>query len=226
MSFKAVPTFLDGPDSGPSIENLSRMIRKITADPTLHEDLLQEAAVHLWLTESRRPGQTTSWYLQSCKFHLQHYLASGRSVDSAKRRGGQLQFASESEEGEGIPEQGDSGNSVLTSVSARELIALLSRHVSSQERAVLECLAEGLGPREIGRELNMSHTMVIKHRRNIAALLMKLEAGKAHSLSHRNGNRMALNGTNGHPRRGGGLGERTSRAIVPALAEAGCRKAA
>lgn len=156
-------------------DTLERLIRKTTTDSALYEDLLQEALVHLWLTERRRPGQTTSWYLQSCKFHLQHYLASGRSVDSTKRRAGQLQFAQDSEEEDGIPEQGDEGNSVVTSVSARELMSLLSPLLSTQENAVLDCLADGLGARAIGRELNMSHTMVIKHRRRIAALLERLD---------------------------------------------------
>jgi DNA-directed RNA polymerase specialized sigma24 family protein len=156
-------------------DSLERLIRKTTTDSALYEDLLQEALVHLWLTERRRPGQTTSWYLQSCKFHLQHYLASGRSVDSTKRRSGQLQFAQDSEEEDGIPEQGDEGNSVVTSVSARELMSLLSPLLSAQENAVLDCLADGLGARAIGRELNMSHTMVIKHRRRIAALLERLD---------------------------------------------------
>lgn len=161
-------------DPGSIKDTLERLIRKTTTDSALYEDLLQEALVHLWLTERRRPGQTTSWYLQSCKFHLQHYLASGRSVDSTKRRAGQLQFAQDSEEN-GIPEQGDEGNSVVTSVSARELMSLLSPLLSTQENAVLDCLADGLGARAIGRELNMSHTMVIKHRRRIAALLERLD---------------------------------------------------
>src|SRR6267378_1386006 len=64
---------------------LLRMIERITPNFALRQDLLQEALIHLWLTETRRPGQTKSWYLQSSKFHLLHYLASGRSVDSTKR---------------------------------------------------------------------------------------------------------------------------------------------
>ncbi len=62
-------------------EPLIRMIGRITSNFALRQDLLQEALVHLWLTEARRPGQTQSWYLQSSKFHLLHFLASGRSVD-------------------------------------------------------------------------------------------------------------------------------------------------
>src|SRR5258708_38767198 len=69
---------------------LERMIRRITDDLELRDDLLQEALLHLWQAQARRPNQTQSWYLQSCKFRLQHYLATGRSVDSAKRRRGRM----------------------------------------------------------------------------------------------------------------------------------------
>jgi len=70
----------------PSVKHsLLRMTRRITPNFALRQDLLQEALIHLWLTETRRPCQTKSWYLQSSKFHLLHYLDSGRSVDSTKR---------------------------------------------------------------------------------------------------------------------------------------------
>ena len=156
-------------------ESLLRMIRKITPNVTLRDDLLQEALIHLWLTEARRPAQTKSWYLQSCKFHLLHYLASGRSIDSAKRRCCQLQMSEEAESREDFLEQVDSGNSVVGWVSARDIIALLSPQLLPQEKAVLDCFADGLGPREIGRRLKMSHTMVIKHRRKIASLFVRLD---------------------------------------------------
>src|SRR5215213_483612 len=90
---------------------LVRMVRRMTGNTALREDLLQEALIHLWLTEARRPGQTKSWYLQSCKYHLLHYLASGRSVDSAKRRSGQLEQSSHDlDDRDGFPEEIDCGN--------------------------------------------------------------------------------------------------------------------
>lgn len=154
---------------------LTRMIRRLTPNPALREDLLQEAMVHLWLTQTRRPDQTRSWYLQSCRFHLQHYLNSGRSIDSGKRWRHQMPMTDHSEDEEAAAEPGDSGNSVVNSVSVREIMALLSSELTRQERAVLDCLADGLGLREIGRKLKLSHTMVIRHRRKIAAVLTRLE---------------------------------------------------
>jgi len=163
-------------------QSLVRLIRKLTGNGALREDLLQEALIHLWVTEVGRPGQTRSWYLQSCKFHLLHYLAAGRSVDSAKRRAGQWQAANESDGPNGFIDEADSGNSVFAWVSARDLISLLSPQLAHQERAVLACFADGLGLREIGRRLKISHTMVLRHRRKIASVLSRLEKPPAPSL--------------------------------------------
>jgi len=166
---------------------LVRMVRKTTANGALREDLLQEALIHLWLTEIGRPGQTKSWYFQSCKYHLLHYLAAGRSVDSAKRRGGQLEFPENSD----VPDWAtpdDSGDSVFGPVRARDIMSLLSRYLQSQEKAVLDGFAEGLRLREIGRKLQISHTMVIRHRRKIATLLSRLETPGASGVAiHKSG---------------------------------------
>jgi RNA polymerase sigma factor (sigma-70 family) len=154
-------------------ESLGRVVRKMTANRALREDLLQEGLVHLWITEIGRPGQTKSWYLQSCKYHLLHYLAAGRSVDSGKRRNAQTRFEENSEDD--FIEEIDSGESVFGLVSARDIVALLLPLLNGQERLVLECFADGLRLREIGRRLSMSHTMVIRHRQKIATLLTRLE---------------------------------------------------
>src|SRR6266704_5269731 len=154
---------------------LLRMIERITPNFALRQDLLQETLIHLWLTETRRPGQTKSWYLQSSKFHLLHYLASGRSVDSTKRGRGHAHFGQDSEQPEEFPELMDPGDSVVSQGSARDIISLLSSLLCPRGNAVLGCLADGLGVREIGRKLEMSHTMVIKHRAKISSLLVKLE---------------------------------------------------
>jgi RNA polymerase sigma factor (sigma-70 family) len=156
-------------------ESLVQMIRRLSPNAALRQDLLQEALIHLWRTGIRRPGQTRSWYIQSCRFHLHHYLNSGRSIDSTKRWRDQLPLTDDSEDAK-ANEQADSGNSIFTCVNAREIMSLLEPHLTRQEQAVLVCLAEGLGPREIGRKLNLSHTMAIRHRRKIALILTQLDS--------------------------------------------------
>src|SRR5689334_11740759 len=66
-------------------ESLRHIVAGFSGNPALQEDLIQESLVHLWKVEREKPGQSKSWYLQSCRFHLQHWLASGRSLDSPKR---------------------------------------------------------------------------------------------------------------------------------------------
>src|SRR5215471_16603655 len=110
-------------------EALLKIITTITRHEALQDDLLQEALIHLWMIETRRPYQTKSWYLQSCKFHLLHYLGAGRSVDSAKRRNGQLaetELTLWLEEAEQV----DAEDAVLTAVCANDLLSLLSRRLS------------------------------------------------------------------------------------------------
>ncbi len=156
-------------------DSLARMIRGLTGNAAFQDDLLQEALIHLWTMEIARSGQTRSWYLQSCKYHLQHYLAGGRSVDSAKRRDGRLELSADGEFENSFVEDFDSGSSLFDAVSARDIISLLSPRLDNQGRAVLKCLADGLRLREIGRRLNVSHTLVIRHRRKIASLYKRLE---------------------------------------------------
>ncbi len=154
---------------------LERMVRGATTNETLRDDLMQEALVHLWQTETRRPGQTRSWYVRSCHFHVKHYLAAGRSVDSAKRRYAQVD-AEEGEDGEEMQEFDRRWeDTALDVVELRDLFSLLSGRLGRDGQAVLRWLAEGLSTREIGRRLGISHTMVVKHRHKIAALVARLD---------------------------------------------------
>jgi DNA-binding CsgD family transcriptional regulator len=181
------------------------MIANMTVDAALREDLMQEAMIHLWQSEEQRPGQTRSWYLQSCRFHLKHYLAAGRSVDSTKRRAGRVPFPEMSEDQCDMLGRSEPESSVLGLVNAREIMFLLSRQLTARERFILNCLAEGMGAREIAGKLKVSHPTVIKLRRKIAALAIKLGVsmpanGHRH---HNNGGRNDIEVTNGASRPNG-----------------------
>ena len=166
---------------------LARLAGRMTSNPSMREELLQEAMVHLWITEVRRPGQTRSWYLQSCRFHLQHYLSAGRSIDSGRRslQGHSLTGDSETDEGFEWGDLEDERSSVVPLVSERDLIYVLRGRLNLEERAVLDGLADGIGLREIGRRLGLSHTMVRNHRRKIASLTSRLETPNANRRSNK-----------------------------------------
>jgi DNA-binding CsgD family transcriptional regulator len=161
-------------ETGATRDSLSRMISNMTVDATLREDLMQEALIHLWLLEEQRPGQTRSWYLQGCKFHLQHYLTAGRSVDSGKRRAGRVPLPEIPEDQCDLFGHVEPEASIVGTINAREIIFLLSERLSSQEKSILNCLADGMGAREIAAKLKVTHPTIIKYRRKIARLATQL----------------------------------------------------
>ncbi len=153
---------------------LDKIIGGMTSDPSLRQDLRQEALIHLWSLERETPRQTTSWYLQSCRFHLQHLLASGKSVDALKRRSAQMLDGDSREEQPPSTVQWQSGDAVLGEVSARDMISLLMRRLGARQREILMKLSDGFTTHEISLELGLTHQAVSKHRRRIAALATNL----------------------------------------------------
>ncbi len=157
-----------------TLEQLGKIVVQLTSNQALREDLMQEALIHLWQVQKQNPGQTKNWYLQNCRFHLLHYLAMGRSVDSPKRRASQV-FPTDAElQAEDWLDRFEGSDSVLADVSARDILASMSKLLSEREMRILQWLAEGVGTREIAKRLGISHPMVVKIRRKIATLAKKL----------------------------------------------------
>lgn len=157
-----------------TLEQLGKIVVRLTSNPALREDLMQEALIHLWQIQEQNPGQTKNWYLQNCRFRLLHYLALGRSVDSPKRRASQVQPVENDDDSDNWLDRLEGSDSVLQHVSARDILTSLAKLLSPREMSILQWLAEGQGTREIAKRLGISHPMVIKHRRKIAALAKKL----------------------------------------------------
>jgi DNA-directed RNA polymerase specialized sigma24 family protein len=161
-------------DDSHTRELLARIVYRLTADRVLREDLTQEALIHLWLLEERRPGQSRSWYLQSCKFHLQNFISAGKSVDSPKRRRGKVSLSNGDDQIEELVSGRDADGAPFAQVSARDIVTSLSCRLSPFERSILDYLSEGLAAREIATRLEVTHPTVIKYRRKIAALAIRL----------------------------------------------------
>lgn len=157
---------------------LHGMVQRL-APPPLREDLVQESMVHLWRTEEQYPGKCEAWYLQSCRFHLQNFLRRGRSLDSWKHCGAQVCCREQSAEGFQLFEPAETNGSetnesLLDEVSVNDFLAKLSQWLTPSERDSLLCLMDGLTARESAKRLNVSHTLVNRHRSQIAALALKL----------------------------------------------------
>jgi len=152
---------------------LRGIVRRLTTERGLEEDLIQEAIIHLWLREREKPGQSRSWYIQSCRLHLQNFLRRGRSVDDGKRRhvaGPPIAV----EPQEDLEARVD--DTLLSLVCARDLVAELSKWLTPVEKQILSLAHDGLSSREIGERLDLSHTSILRRQRNIAALASRLKA--------------------------------------------------
>ena len=110
---------------------LTRIVAGLTKNAGLREDLMQEALLCYWQTLHDLPGQTRSWYLQRCRFHLRHWLKRGRSIDSIKRNdnGHRLNFQPDRDK-ELLSEYPTNGE-LFETVSARDLVSTLSNRLSS-----------------------------------------------------------------------------------------------
>ena len=190
---------------------LRRIISRLTADQALQDDLMQECLIRLWQLESKEPGRTRSWYLQNCRFHLQHWLASGRSLDSRKRASGDNRITLDGDN-DALSEDGCHTNGeLLEVVSAHDIVSALAGRLKPQESAVLGGLADGLVLHDIAVKHNLSYPTALKYRRKIAALTIKLgispppphnrdharPARRAHRAAHRRAS-VQMNGVKRH----------------------------
>ena len=155
-------------------ELLRRIVAQFTADRGLQDDLMQECLIRIWRLESDEPGRTRSWYLQNCRFHVQHWLDAGRSVDSLKRtnRDNRVTIDSVSDETpvDGYHTNGD----FFEGISANDLVSTLSGFLKPHESALLKGLADGLVLQDVALKLKLSYPTALKYRRKIAALTIKL----------------------------------------------------
>src|SRR5438105_8395354 len=117
---------------------LRRIVITLEGNFDARKDLMQEALVHLWSSERQHPGQRRSWYLQRVKFYLHHFRASGRSLDSPKRRGAQVAFADISEAWDQWRDSLYLDEGIMSEVNAHEIIDLLLDRLELPERKIFE----------------------------------------------------------------------------------------
>jgi len=157
-----------------TVAKLRRIAETMSSDLSEHEDLVQESLLHLWLTEIRRPGQTTSWYLQSCRFHLQHYLARGRSVDSRKRVISRTNLFESNEPMRPELDLTPGSHDASAETYLNDDIRVLSARLTPVEKKMLDYLMDGLTLRDTALKLGISFPTALKRRRRIAALFKRL----------------------------------------------------
>jgi len=155
-------------------QSLRKIVGRLTTDPALQEDLMQESLIRLWRLEIEKPGRTRSWYLQNCRFHLQHCLASGRSLDSLKRAKAENRITIDGINDELLLNWYHTNGELLEIVSARDILSALAGHLKPRESVVLDGLADGLVLHDVAVKFKLSYPTVLKYRRRIAELTIKL----------------------------------------------------
>lgn len=154
---------------------LQRITQKLNGHFTFmdHEDLFQEAALHLWnnFQSGSVHGKTDSYLLQGCYFHLKNYIRTVQ--DKAPLVSLNDVVDEEAVRLEEILEAED--------VAAFDYIdgkmqveALLESGLTQRERDVLALSLKGMTTREVGQELGVSHVAVVKLRNKLKARYVQL----------------------------------------------------
>ena len=164
-------TFIDEPSVHKALE---RMVIRIEDNMQVRQDLFQEAMVHFWSSEQEHPGQRIRWYLQGVKFRLQHLRASGRSLDSSKRRGAQAAARDHRDRPHESADPLESGDGTMSEINDLDIRSLLNGRLVPIDQIILVALEEGWSSREVAQRLQISHESVRRHRNKIAAAALKL----------------------------------------------------
>jgi RNA polymerase sigma factor (sigma-70 family) len=132
-----------------------------------HEDLYQEALLHLWLDfkQGRLTDKTDSYILQGCYFHLKNYIRKNRDrVCLMNLEGGICQEDNELENILSLRNQED----YFALVNCKILIEQIKHNgLTGREKEVFNLSLEDLTTREIGARLGISHVRVVKLKKRI-----------------------------------------------------------
>jgi RNA polymerase sigma factor (sigma-70 family) len=130
------------------------------------EDLYQEMCLFLWQNYANGLpiGINEAYVIKACEFHIQNFLRKGRpkaslsSMENLISTGG-LTLGDILEDKKTDPESEIDCKLTIDNIKGIGL--------SDKERLVVSCLLKGYTVREIAKEMNCSHVMVIKHKKNI-----------------------------------------------------------
>ena len=153
------------------VQSLKRICARLVADPTMQADMMQECLFHLWITEREKPNQTRSWYLQSCRFHVQHTLGAGRSLDNPRRA--ESEVVDTNGEHPALSEYHTDGE-LFEAICFQDTLETLQGRLTERQLAVLSGLVKGQSVSEIASAASLSYPTVLKYRDMIAGLTTKL----------------------------------------------------
>lgn len=130
------------------------------------DDLYQEMCLYLWqhYGGGLPIGINEAYAIKGCEFHIQNFLRKGRpkatisSLDELIHPGG-LTLADILED-----KKADFRSRIDGQVTIDEIASI---GLSDKEKIVFSYLLKGYTVREIAKEMEISHVMVVKHKKNI-----------------------------------------------------------
>ncbi len=169
------------------LETISPRLKRMAKSHNGHgffiheEDLYQEMCIHLW--KNYKDGQPTgineAYIVKGCEFHILNYLRKERE----KARIVSLE-ESINEEGGTLKDILPDGKEPLDKFIDRDLTIedIKNNGFTKREKEVFSLLLSGLTVREAGKELGISHVMVVKVKNRIIKKWQKKEKAKVTSI--------------------------------------------
>ena len=159
------------------VKQLRGVAARLTRDPEMQKDLLQEMFIHLIRVQTELPNHTLSWYIKSCEFHARNYLKLGRSIDSIKRARNCIPLGQLDEDPHRdiyTPLETMDPVDLHSELLTQDLVDLIMLNLTDMQQQIFSLLMKGFRVREIARELCITHPAVIKHRKKIARIANEL----------------------------------------------------
>jgi hypothetical protein len=185
------------------VKELQGIATKLTSDPDVQKDLMNEMFLHLVHVRTVDPGRALSWYLKSCEFHAHNFLKPGEPVSAGNGASfdemmpvSQKRPSVEARISSPLVGQIEIQGELITG----DVLNLILPLLSDMQQQVLFLLMKGCGVREAGRALGITHPAVIKHRKKIARIaheLLQESEGIGVAIAVRDGTNENGNG-NGH----------------------------
>ena len=171
------------------MERLSPTLRRITYKLNGHftffddDDLFQEALEHLWVAfkEGRLEDKTDSYVLQGCYFHLKNYIR--KTMDKTATSSLNAIMDEDSTELENFLVFDDPRFDEAIEKSFLEESPDI-KSLSPREKEVMRLSLEGMTVREIGKNIGISHVMVVKIKKSIRNKCKELKCGEGRSYQN------------------------------------------
>jgi RNA polymerase sigma factor (sigma-70 family) len=137
------------------------------------DDLYQEMCMHLWnkYKDDVPVGINEAYIIKGCEFHLLNYLRKEREKVSLISMEQPI-----NENGDMVQDVLSDTNEPLDELADRKIKIdqIKNNSFGEKEKAVFLLLLKGNTIRETGRELGISHVMVLKHKKNLIKQMEKV----------------------------------------------------